>query len=120
MKEIFNFTGKFHPDLPIDMRFNNGHLLAIVAYSALMIISAFGNIYVLIIILRVRSQNQGKLSSMYLLLLHLSIADLLVTFLMMPHEVTHNNFNYSIPNNSSLNYKLFADWMEYYGFLEGW
>jgi len=33
--------------LPIDMRFNDGHRLAIVSYSLLMILSAIGNISVL-------------------------------------------------------------------------
>lgn len=39
-------------ELPIDMRFNNGHLLAIVVYSGLMLFSAVGNISVLGTILR--------------------------------------------------------------------
>lgn len=40
------------PQLPIDMKFNEGHLLAILVYSVLMIFSAIGNISVLCTIAR--------------------------------------------------------------------
>ncbi|CAL8147165.1 unnamed protein product [Orchesella dallaii] len=75
-------------ELPIDMQFNDGHLLAVVVYSFLMVISAVGNISVFSTILRLRLQ--GKLSQINLFLFHLAIADLLVTFLMMPLEIAWN------------------------------
>ncbi len=40
------------PQLPIDMKFNEGHLLAILVYSFLMAFSAIGNISVLFTIAR--------------------------------------------------------------------
>ncbi|CAL8068356.1 unnamed protein product [Orchesella dallaii] len=38
--------------LPIDMRFNNGHLLAVIVYPILMFVSAVGNLAVLSSIVR--------------------------------------------------------------------
>lgn len=61
--------------LPIDMRFNDGHLLSIVAYSILMVISALGNITVLVLIVRRRRKTPSRIN---LMLMHLAIADLLV------------------------------------------
>lgn len=63
--------------LPIDMRFNDGHVVSIIAYSILMIISAIGNITVLVLILRRRRQTKSRIN---LMLMHLAIADLLVSF----------------------------------------
>ncbi|CAL8137216.1 unnamed protein product [Orchesella dallaii] len=70
--------------LPIDMRFNDGHKLAITLYTILMVLSAIGNITVLYAIIRL--SRKGKLSRINILLLNLTIADLLVTFVMMPLE----------------------------------
>nr|XP_050863696.1 adipokinetic hormone/corazonin-related peptide receptor variant I isoform X2 [Vespula vulgaris] len=71
-------------ELPIDMRFNEGHIVSIVTYSVLMGISAIGNITVLFLILRRRRSSKSRI---YTMLMHLAIADLLVTFLMMPLEI---------------------------------
>ncbi|GLV40451.1 Adipokinetic hormone receptor [Carabus blaptoides fortunei] len=70
--------------LPIDMRFNHGHVVSIIAYSILMVLSAIGNITVLVLILRRRRQTKSRIN---LMLMHLATADLLVTFLMMPMEI---------------------------------
>lgn len=40
------------PDLPIDMQFNEGHRLAIIIYSMLMIVSTIGNLSVLVTIVK--------------------------------------------------------------------
>ncbi|XP_031784266.1 adipokinetic hormone receptor isoform X1 [Nasonia vitripennis] len=74
-----------YDDLPIDMRFNAGHVVSIVTYSILMIISAVGNITVLALLLR-RRGNAAR-TRINTMLIHLAIADLLVTFLMMPLEI---------------------------------
>ncbi|XP_057341367.1 adipokinetic hormone/corazonin-related peptide receptor variant I-like [Microplitis mediator] len=71
-------------ELPIDMQFNEGHLLSIVTYSILMVISIAGNTTVLVLIIERRKTNQSRINTM---LLHLAIADLLVTLLMMPLEI---------------------------------
>ncbi|XP_034246723.1 gonadotropin-releasing hormone II receptor-like, partial [Thrips palmi] len=69
------------------MKFNDGHVVAVACYPFLMIVSAVGNITVLVILLRRRKRNRSRINNM---LLHLSIADLLVTFLMMPLEIAWN------------------------------
>ncbi|XP_058820770.1 adipokinetic hormone/corazonin-related peptide receptor variant I-like isoform X6 [Topomyia yanbarensis] len=70
--------------LPIDMQFNAGHQLQIVVYSVLMVISAVGNITVLTLLIKRRLKAHSRIDMM---LTHLAIADLLVTFLMMPLEI---------------------------------
>jgi len=40
------------PELPIDMRFNDGHLLSVIVYSILMVFSAIGNLSVLTTIIK--------------------------------------------------------------------
>ena len=68
--------------LPVDMRFNDDSLIAVVAYSILFVISAFGNLSVFITLFR----NGRRRSRMNKFILHLTIADLIVTFIMMPIE----------------------------------
>lgn len=70
--------------LPIDMQFNDGHRLQIGVYSILMVVSAIGNITVLTLLIKRRLKSHTRLDMM---LTHLAIADLLVTFLMMPLEI---------------------------------
>ncbi|XP_044019876.1 gonadotropin-releasing hormone II receptor isoform X1 [Aphidius gifuensis] len=83
MKNIENTT--LTPELPIDMRFNEGHVVSIVTYSILMIISITGNTTVLYLILQRRRRNRSRINTM---LMHLAVADLLVALLMMPMEIT--------------------------------
>lgn len=45
-----NFTNS--EQLPIDMKFNDGHLLSIIGYSALLLVSAIGNVSVGIQLIR--------------------------------------------------------------------
>ncbi|XP_070162740.1 adipokinetic hormone/corazonin-related peptide receptor variant I-like isoform X2 [Polyergus mexicanus] len=71
-------------ELPSEMRFNDGHLVTIITYSILMIISAAGNITVLIMTIIKKRKSKSRIHT---LIMHLSIADLLVTFLMMPVEI---------------------------------
>lgn len=63
-------------ELPIDMRFNEGHIVSIVFYSVLMIISAIGNTTVLVLIMRRKRVSKSRIHTM---LMHLAIADLLVS-----------------------------------------
>ncbi|KAK0083285.1 hypothetical protein PV326_006820 [Microctonus aethiopoides] len=72
------------PELPIDMRFNEGHVVSIVVYSVLMVISIAGNATVLVLILQRKRSDRSRINTM---LLHLAVADLLVTLLMMPMEI---------------------------------
>ncbi|XP_023723720.1 gonadotropin-releasing hormone receptor isoform X2 [Cryptotermes secundus] len=70
-----------------DMKFNDGHRMSIITYSVLMAVSAVGNITVLVNILRRRRSLRFGNNYMFM---HLAIADLLVTFLMMPLEIAWN------------------------------
>ncbi|XP_023310187.1 gonadotropin-releasing hormone II receptor [Anoplophora glabripennis] len=70
--------------LPINMRFNDGHRLSIIVYSILMVFSAIANITVLVLLVKRRRKTPSRINTM---LMHLAIADLLVTFLMMPLEI---------------------------------
>lgn len=75
-----NGTGESTPNatnLTYDMVFNEGHVITIVTYSILMVISAIGNITVLSIILKRRRKAGTRIHAM---LMHLAIADLLVSF----------------------------------------
>jgi hypothetical protein len=63
-------------ELPLDMRFNEGHVLSIATYSVLLVISATGNITVLSLLLQRRRKTHSRINTM---LLHLAIADLLVS-----------------------------------------
>ncbi|XP_018369047.1 PREDICTED: gonadotropin-releasing hormone II receptor isoform X3 [Trachymyrmex cornetzi] len=81
-EESLKCNGTIHAELPIELRFNDGHLVAIITYSILMVISAIGNISVLTIIKKRKSKSRIQN-----LVMHLSIADLFVTFLMMPFEI---------------------------------
>jgi hypothetical protein len=53
---VSDTTAGNHPisesQLPIDMQFNDGHLLSIIVYSILLIFSAIGNLSVLITIIK--------------------------------------------------------------------
>lgn len=74
---IMNESLKDYDQLPIDMRFNEGHMLSIIAYSILMFISAIGNITVLTLIIQRRRKAKSRIN---LMLMHLAIADLLVSY----------------------------------------
>ncbi|KAL3288022.1 hypothetical protein HHI36_002474 [Cryptolaemus montrouzieri] len=77
-----NSSGDY--ELPINMRFNDGHRLSIIVYSCLFVFSAIANITVLVLLMKRRRKNSSRINTM---LIHLAIADLLVTFLMMPLEI---------------------------------
>ena len=62
--------------LPIDMTFNDGHIVSIATYSVLLIISVCGNITVLVNLIRRRHISNPRVNIM---LTHLAIADLLVS-----------------------------------------
>lgn len=63
------------PTLPIDMTFNDGHIVSIATYSVLLVISVCGNITVLVNLIRRRHITNPRVNIM---LTHLAIADLLV------------------------------------------
>ncbi|XP_026740740.1 gonadotropin-releasing hormone II receptor-like isoform X2 [Trichoplusia ni] len=72
-------------ELPLDMRFNHGHMVSMTVYSVLMVVSATGNLTVLSQLMK--RKRAGRASRLDVLLMHLAVADLMVTFLMMPLEI---------------------------------
>ncbi|KAH8329495.1 hypothetical protein KR074_012030 [Drosophila pseudoananassae] len=79
---INNTNGTTH--LSKDMIFNNGHRLSIIVYSILFVISTIGNSTVLYLLTKRRLRGPLRIDIM---LMHLAIADLMVTFLLMPLEI---------------------------------
>ncbi|KAK7017018.1 hypothetical protein SK128_019762 [Halocaridina rubra] len=71
--------------IPKEMVFNESHIITISTYSCLMVFSALGNIFVLKSI--VGHRKRTSTSRVSLMIMHLTIADLLVTFLLMPLEI---------------------------------
>lgn len=67
-----------------DMIFNDGHRLSITVYSFLFVISTIGNSTVLYLLTKRRLRGPSRIDIM---LMHLAIADLMVTFLLMPLEI---------------------------------
>ena len=71
-------------ELPLDMQFNSAHVISIVGYSFLFVVSSICNCSIMLILIRRYKKTKSRVN---LLLIHLAIADLLVTFLMMPLEI---------------------------------
>ena len=61
--------------LPADMRFGSGHVITIVGYGSLFIVSSIANFVVLKILIARYRKTKSRVN---LLLCHLAIADLLV------------------------------------------
>ncbi|XP_016945861.2 gonadotropin-releasing hormone receptor isoform X1 [Drosophila suzukii] len=75
-------NGTIH--LTKDMVFNDGHRLSITVYSILFVISTIGNSTVLYLLTKRRLRGPLRIDVM---LMHLAIADLMVTLLLMPMEI---------------------------------
>lgn len=69
--------------LPPELRFNTSALVAIVVYSCLFVVAAVGNVTVFVTLYR----NRHRKSRINLMIMHLAIADMVVTFVMIPLEV---------------------------------
>ncbi len=72
--------------LPREITFNDDNLVSVIAYSCLFIVAACGNLTVFITLFR----NRNIKSRVNLFIMHLSIADLIVTFVMLPLETAWN------------------------------
>uniref|UniRef100_A0A5S6QFM3 G_PROTEIN_RECEP_F1_2 domain-containing protein n=1 Tax=Trichuris muris TaxID=70415 RepID=A0A5S6QFM3_TRIMR len=70
-----------------DMVFGPRNIMAIACYSVVFVLSAFGNVTMLLILLK--NISKTKSNRVFTLLLHLNIADLLVTFIHMLKEIGH-------------------------------
>ncbi|KAL1501074.1 hypothetical protein ABEB36_006472 [Hypothenemus hampei] len=87
-RNLHNWTNKSVGDnddeLPLYMKFNDGHRLSIAAYSVLLVFSAVANMTVLVLLVKRKRVQPSRINTM---LMHLAIADLMVTFLIMPLEI---------------------------------
>lgn len=75
--------------LPLYMVFNDGHRLSIAVYSVLMVFSTIANITVLVLLVKRKRQQPSRINTM---LMHLAIADLLVSIcyvrLVVPEQLS--------------------------------
>lgn len=72
--------------LPMDLVFTDENMVSIVAYTCMFIVAACGNLTVFITLFR----NRNIKSRVNQFIFHLSIADLIVTFIMLPLEIIWN------------------------------
>ncbi|KRX93785.1 Vasopressin V1a receptor [Trichinella pseudospiralis] len=89
-KTTFNTTDGYNVEmmyLTPDMVFGPRNIMVICCYSVVMLLSAVGNVAMLLILLKNFSRTRSN--RVFTLLLHLNIADLLVTFIHMPKEIGH-------------------------------
>ncbi|XP_060601483.1 adipokinetic hormone/corazonin-related peptide receptor variant I-like [Ruditapes philippinarum] len=70
-------------ELPKEMQFGVQHVISITAYSCFFVIAAIGNLTVFITLFR----NRNDKSRVNMFIMHLAMADMIVTFIMMPLEV---------------------------------
>nr|KAG5708603.1 hypothetical protein BaRGS_033024 [Batillaria attramentaria] len=71
------------PPLPKELYFTDDSAVSVIAYACLFIVAACGNLTVFITLFRNRSMK----SRVNLFIMHLAIADLIVTFMMLPLEI---------------------------------
>nr|WDY64293.1 AKH receptor [Aplysia californica] len=77
-----NYTECLHP-LPKELYFTDDNAVSVAAYSCLFVVAAVGNLTVFITLFR----NRGVKSRINMFIMHLAIADLIVTFMMLPLEI---------------------------------
>ena len=69
--------------LPSYMVFGDEHLVSLITYTVLFVIAALGNLTVFITLFK----NRHRRSRVNMFIMHLSIADMIVTFIMVPMEI---------------------------------
>ena len=69
--------------IPKELLFNDDTLVSVIIYGILFFVAAFGNLTVFITLFR----NRRRKSRVNLFIMHLSIADMIVTFVMIPMEI---------------------------------
>ncbi|XP_014681440.1 PREDICTED: gonadotropin-releasing hormone II receptor-like [Priapulus caudatus] len=69
---------------PPYMGYNQERILTIIVYGILFVIAAIGNVTVLLILVRNRKRSRSRVN---LLIMHLAVADCIVTFVMIPLEI---------------------------------
>ena len=77
-----NISGEI-PEIPREFLFNDDSLVSVITYSVLFAVAAVGNLTVFVILFKHRHRK----SRVNLFIMHLCIADLIVTFIMLPMEI---------------------------------
>ena len=77
----FGSDNRFH--LPRDMTFTSDSLITVICYSVLLTVGAAGNLTVFVTLFRAR-QRRSRVNRF---IMHLSLADMIVVFIMMPLEI---------------------------------
>lgn len=70
---------------PAELKFNENSLTVVIVYCVLFVIAAVGNLTVFITLFKSRHRK----SRISLMITHLAVADLMVTFIMIPLEVSY-------------------------------
>ena len=70
--------------LPREFTFSDDNVFSIVAYSLMFLVAAVGNLVVFVVLFRSRRRR----SRVNLYIMHLAVADLIVTFVTIPIEVS--------------------------------
>lgn len=95
---VMEFAPPVNDTEPDDLKFTQNSLTVVLVYCALFLVAAVGNLTVFISLFRSRHRK----SRISLMIRHLAIADLVVTFIMIPLEVSsfcvYDNFKLSIEN----------------------
>lgn len=102
--------------LPLEMTFNEGHVVSIVTYSILMVIAAVGNITVLVILLKRRRSIRSRINTM---VMHLAIADLMVSIVIPPTWKFHRSRYLGVLVSGHVPPDASRDRLGFYGILEG-
>ncbi|KAI0207743.1 Gonadotropin-releasing hormone receptor [Lamellibrachia satsuma] len=77
-------SGEVDVRLPSALTFSDDSVFSIVAYSLMFLVAAVGNLVVFVVLFRSRRRR----SRVNLYVMHLAVADLIVTFVMIPIEVS--------------------------------
>ncbi|XP_013793742.1 gonadotropin-releasing hormone receptor-like, partial [Limulus polyphemus] len=80
---LFNNETNVTVEIPYGLTFNNNSLREVILYTCLFMIAAGGNLPVFVSLFR----NRQRKSRIKLMILHLTIADMIVTFFMIPLEI---------------------------------
>ncbi|XP_054287598.1 adipokinetic hormone/corazonin-related peptide receptor variant I-like [Macrosteles quadrilineatus] len=90
-------------ELPPELKFNSSSLVVVVIYSVLFLVASVGNVTVFVSLVRSRRRK----SRVTLMMTHLSIADMIVTFFMIPLEICWRITTQWIAGNFACKFLLF-------------
>lgn len=83
-ESTFEIHSNVNDTFPSELRFNENSLTIVIVYCVLFFIAAVGNLTVFVTLFKSRHRK----SRISLMITHLAVADLLVTFIMIPLEVS--------------------------------